>query len=198
MRASPYFRNIFTEIRKRLGETADSVHARPIWLADEIRLLSATSCCTMGLQDRALIRVLVHTGARAVDLSLILWQIVVTVFDGSIVRIQFGNQKNTYLASVQATIRGAAASDVVAWVLAWVRRRERIFTESPYLFITNVGGQVKCSSISMSSNTFSMLAGYGASFFSAHSGRQGFGCRLTAKGFCRGEGSDGDIRESRC
>jgi hypothetical protein len=50
----------------------------------------------MGLQDRALIRVLVHTGARAVDLSLILWQIDVTVFDGPIVRIRFGYLKNTY------------------------------------------------------------------------------------------------------
>jgi hypothetical protein len=35
VRASPYFRNIFTEIRKRLRETADSDNARPIWLADD-------------------------------------------------------------------------------------------------------------------------------------------------------------------
>ena len=45
------------------------VHNRPIWFQDERRLIEATSTCTIGLEDRALIRVLVHSGAEAHDAS---------------------------------------------------------------------------------------------------------------------------------
>ena len=43
---------------------------RPIWYQDEQRLLWSTSVCTASLRDRALIRVMASTGARAHDISL--------------------------------------------------------------------------------------------------------------------------------
>ena len=71
VRDSVLYRNAFKAISVRFGEQIKSVHARPIWFQDEQRLLWSTSVCTAGLRDRALIRVMVSTGGRVHDISLL-------------------------------------------------------------------------------------------------------------------------------
>jgi hypothetical protein len=186
IRKAPFFINSYKSLKVTLGETSDSVHAHPIWFQDEIRLIRATSCCTMGLQDRALIRAMVNTGARACDLSLIELTIDVAEradFDGiPAVWIRIPNMKNQRSDAAECWLKGDEYQDLVAWI----KRRRQIFPESPFLFVTNTGGRISAESVSMSLDTLSMLAGYGSRFFSAHSGRQGYGCRLAARVFSEG------------
>ena len=73
VKANTFFKNTCFQIRQRLGESFDAVHAPPIWYTDEERLIRATSVCTMGLQDRVLIRTLIHTGEGEVTSRISLW-----------------------------------------------------------------------------------------------------------------------------
>ena len=130
-----WFKNARKELQDRLGDKQRHVHGRPIWFQDEKRLIAATSTSTMGLQDRALIRVLVHSGARAHDASQILTDLHVEetfYHNGSPAIKLFVPSIKNQRGDVSVTFFiGEPYRDV----LAWVRRRRVIFPSSPYLFI---------------------------------------------------------------
>jgi hypothetical protein len=70
--------------------------------------------------------------------------------------------------------------------MAWLRKRRKILMDSRFLFVTRTGTQVSAESISMGLDSLSQYAGYAPKFFSSHSGRMSFGCRMAAKCFSEG------------
>ena len=181
-----FFKNAIRHIDSELGEKRQSTHARVIWHQDELRLLAATSPCTMGLQDRALIRVLIRSGGRAHDVRSVTTLLHIEeaeYHDGTpAIRIFLPSIKNQRGDVVETWLTREAYTDVHAWL----ERRRVIFTESPYLFITNTGKQISAESVTMSFKTLSAAAGYGVGFFTSHSGRMSFGSRLAARVFSNG------------
>ena len=186
VRSNIRFKNAEKEIMNNLGESAMYVHSRPIWHSDEERLIAATSSCDQGLQDRAILRTLIRTGARASDLRVIdhRYHLEETTnhFNQPVIRLKAPSLKNRRGDVVETWISGDAYKDLKAWL----EKRRTIMPDSPYLFVTTKGEQVSAESISMSLASLSEYAGYARRFFSSHSGRMSFACRLAAKVFASG------------
>lgn len=186
IRSNIRFKNAERELENSLGEKAMYVHARPIWFKDEERLIQATSSCDHGLQERALIRTLIRTGARGNDIKMVDYRChVEDTFNFNnepAILIRTPSLKNRRGDVVDTWISGDAYRDVKAWL----DKRRTIFPDSPYLFVTTKGEQVSAESISMSFASLCEYAGYSPRFFSCHSGRMSFACRLSAKVFANG------------
>jgi hypothetical protein len=109
-----------------------SAHARPIWFQDEQRLLWSTSVCTAGLRDRALIRVMVCTGGRVHDISLLhKQQHVEEKLDHAgepAILVLINSIKNRRGDVCETWITGDAYWDVKGWI----DRRKVIFPDSPF------------------------------------------------------------------
>ena len=192
IRASRDFKATVTELENLLGDRAYYVHARPIWFTDEARLLQATSACDQGRQERALVRVLLCSGARGSDVKMIRHRLDVfeerTSTGQPALTIRVPNTKVREGAFIMTQFIGAAYVDVKAWL----DKRRQILPHSPYLFVTKRGGRMKVETITASLGLLSERAGYGDKFFSSHSGRMGFACRLAARTMSEG-GTFGDI-----
>ncbi len=186
VRSSIRFKNAERDIMEKLGESAMYVHARPIWHRDEECLIAATSSCDQGLQERAIIRTLIRTGGRASDIRIVDYRYhleeTVDHFNQPVIRLRTPSLKNRRGDVVESWISGEGYRDLKAWL----QKRKTIFPDSPYLFITTKGDQVSAESISVSLATLSEFAGYAKRFFSSHSGRMSFACRLAAKVFALG------------
>ena len=117
----------------------EPVHARPIWYSDEARLISATSACTMGLMDKALLRVLVETGGRGSDIAEMTMDRHVFLRrdqrDEPRWLLTVPNIKNERGDMVEHWLGGDAFVDLKKWI----ERRLVIFPESPFLFLTTSG-----------------------------------------------------------
>ena len=180
VRHHPVIRNQIECLRRDYGEDMTRVHAVPIWPGDEARLLSCLSRCTMGLRDRALLRVLLATGARGHSVAQIRVNLHIQAHNGSHgphLRVMAPACKTPRGDASITIIRGEAYEDV----LRWINRRNALFPDLEYLFISQNGTQVSAESITMMLATLSALAGYGRGFFSCHSTRMGFCGRLHAQ-----------------
>lgn len=197
VRQHDLFKNAFRKLKEFLGDSVRSqaVHARVIWYSDEQRLISATSRCTMGLQMRAFLRVMLQTGARGKELGRInYYHDVKEKLDHHgkhVIEIRILNKKGQGDYH-WCTIRGEEECDDVA---RWLKRRRVIFKQSEWLFITNIGQQIQAPKISMQLSTLAVAAGYGERFFTSHSGRQSYGCRRAAYHFSRGESTSRAVDE---
>ena len=193
--ADALFKNAITLAKKKFGGVRDEVHARPIWYRDEQRLLAATSWCTRGYHDRALLVTLIHTGARGKDACDILMKVHVKFkkdVDGQdMCVIRIPNCKDARNGEAQGVLKGEAFKIMNEWI---IRRRE-IFPSNGYLFVNYKGNQLSSRDICKMMDNLSRLAGYGEKFFTSHSGRMAFGCRTAARVFSRG-GSGDDVYET--
>lgn len=142
--------------------------------------------------DRALPRVMILTGARGFDIKEIHKTLRIREMqtqDGSpAIILRVPNIKTQRGDLVETWIEGEAYSDLKNW---WDRRLN-IYSDSPYLFITINGAPVSAEYLSNRFACWSSAAGYAYRFFSSHSGRMAFGCRLAAEVLSRG-GTDADI-----
>ena len=179
--SSPMMKNAVHEMRVRFGEKTRSIHARPIWFSDEERLLYATSACTMGLQDRAFIRVMTRSGGRASDIAQITFHEIQENFDAvdgcPQIILRVPNIKNQRGEDHECYIKGEAYDDLKAWIV----RRRVIYIGLPWLFVTQKGTPITAESVSMWLATLSECAGYAPRFFSSHSGRMAYASRAAAK-----------------
>jgi hypothetical protein len=173
-------------LRKRHGENVKRVHARPIWFSDEQRLLSVTGHDTSGLQDRALLRLLIFTGARAGSLRKIRFrEHIDEIYNHERMpglRIEIPESKVPNGEAYHAYVFGDVYNDI----RQWLDRRLVIHQGSPYLFITTKGGQLNTPGISLMIGRLSAFAGYGEKFFSSHSGRFAYACRRAAQQYSFG------------
>ncbi len=180
-RESVQYKNACIILRRDYGEKSDTVHARPIWRSDEERLIAATSTDTAGKQWRALIRAMVRSGARTADMSNALLQVDVHEREYNMgvpaILLTVPNTKTPRGDQTECWLVGEAYADMKAWL----DRRRQMFPSNPYIFITMTGAKISAEQVSRMLNTLCLYAGYGARFFSAHSGRMGFGCRMTAR-----------------
>jgi len=180
------------ELQTRFGEKSRPMHARPIWFSDEQRLIEATSPCTMGLQDRAFIRVLTRSGGRVNDIAQMTFHEIQDTFDRldghPLFILRVPNIKNQRGEDHECYIKGESYDDLKAWII----RRRVIFKDKPWLFVTNKGGPVSAESVSMWLGLLCECAGYARKFFSAHSGRMGYASRAAAKILAEG-GTVNDI-----
>lgn len=185
-RSTPHFKNNVELIRQMYNENYQYTHTRPIWWADELRLLAATSHDTAGFQDRAIIRILVNTGVRCGSLSQISIRRHVEEildYDGSpALRLELPDCKLPNGDPHRVILTGAVYKDVAAWL----RRRRFFYPDNPSLFITRTGTDVSTEGVSMMLRRLSAFAGYGEGYFTSHSGRMGFACRKTAEHLCAG------------
>ena len=182
------FGNACDNIEKKMGEFGIPIHARPIWPSDEQRLIQATSNCTGGYHDRALLRALLVSGARVCDIS------EVTVALNIREDIQYDGQPAFVLTVPNMKTKCGTYSEF--WMTGvyhtdmqnWLERRKFAFPEnfSPYLFFTTSGRQLTSPAVCMMLDTLSCLAGYGPRFFTAHSARMGFASRRAARVFSVG------------
>jgi hypothetical protein len=196
IRKDPGFSNAVNIAKRRYGGVNDEVSARPIWYEDEKRLLSATSSCTRGYHDRALLVLLIHTGARAHDACAILYEDLkwrrLSVGE-SFYEIPIPNQKASNNRPAYARVSGDAAVHIKEWL---VRRRE-ICQHSGYLFLRTNGHPLMSQDVCEMMDGLSRFAGYGAQFFTGHSGRMSFACRAAAEVFSQG-GQSEDVYDRVC
>jgi hypothetical protein len=149
--------------------------------------LAAIGADTSGLQDKALIRLLIASGARAASLIKMrvnehVHEITTPLDDMPALRMEIPGSKVPNGEAYHAYISGDAYNDI----MAWVERRRRLYPRCPYLFCTGVGSQLSTCGITMMLSRLSEKAGYGYGFFTAHSGRMGYACRRAAYEYCRG------------
>ena len=184
-----FFKNAIAHLQKEHSENLKCVHARPIWFEDEERLLAAASADTAGLQDRALIRLLLNSGSRGASIVQIRWNEHIWYeeadFDGRpALHIKIPGSKTLDGTDLVVVLKDEACEDVKKWV----DRRRKIHTglENKTLFITRYGEELSPPGITMMIRRLSTFAGYGEGFFTAHSGRMGYACRVTAEEYSKG------------
>jgi hypothetical protein len=99
-----------------------------------------------------------------------------------LIKITFPNVKTKRGDCVPTFLHDEAYFDVKAWL----DRRRTIFPESRLLFVNQRGDEISTPGMDGVLNTLCKHAGYEARFFTLHSGRMGFGSRLAALEFSRG------------
>jgi hypothetical protein len=153
----------------------------------------------MGLQHRAIIRVLLGSGGRVCDVSQLRLGIDVREHaehnGANCIRIVLPNKKQSQQHVAVRIIKGEAAEDIRKWLY----RRMEIFPSSNRLFVSNKGAPITAESVDAWLNTLCVHAGYGERFFSAHSFRHGFASRICARILSEGKGVAEAYRElSNC
>ena len=177
-------------MRNICGEWPNWSHSRTVWKQDEERLLACLTLDTASKRDAALIVLMARTGFRTASVARIRLDIHVHV-GVDIVRLVVPDVKRSNMMEAEAVFVGA---DAVV-LRRWIDHRKMIFPESQLMFLNGAGKAITCDCVTRMLDRLSVAAGYGKSFFTAHSFRVGFATKVAAKTFCNG-GTEQTVRDS--
>ena len=155
IRNDPLFKRAVVALKSHRGENTAWVHARPIWFQDELRLKSVMSRDTAGIQDKALLSLLIVSGSRVSAVLQIRFRLHVHLNERSNITVFIPSVKQSN--GDRYMIDMSSNNDF----RAWIECRRGIFEGSPWLFIGKTGQRMSSYCATLMVARLSAYAGYG-------------------------------------